>query len=115
MKVCELCEEHPAVNDGMCIKCHEDMVSFEKSPEGVVLRILKQILSAAEEGGLMVRQSNAIAVKVLRMIARTEGTLCGCPECDGTVTVDDICDDVIGHVEDIISEFREFGCDDDAE
>ncbi len=113
MKVCELCEEHPAVNDGMCGKCLEDIVSFEESPEGVVLRILKQILSAAEEGGLMVRQSNAIALKIVKMIARTEGTLCGCPECDGTVTVDDICDDVIGRIEDVIDEFRDLRDGDD--
>ena len=113
MKVCEMCEENPAVNDGLCGECHEDMVSYEESPEGVVLRILEQILSAAEEGGLMVRQSNAIALKIVKMIARTEGTLCGCPECDGTVTVDDICDDVIGHVEDIIDAFRDLRDGDD--
>ena len=115
MKTCEICEEHLAVNDGMCIKCHEDMVSYEESPEGVVLRILQKILSAAEEGGLMVRQSNAIAVKILKMIARTEGTLCGCLDCESTLSVDDICDDVIGRIEDVIGEFREFRCNDDAE
>jgi len=107
MKVCEICEEHPAVNDGMCIKCHEGMVSFEGSPEGVVLGILQKILSAAEEGGLMVRQSNAIAVKIVQMIARTEGTPCGCLDCEGTMSVDDICDDVIGRIEDVIDEFRD--------
>jgi len=115
MKICEVCERRPAVNDGLCIKCHEKMVSFEESPEGVVLRILKQILSAAEEGGLMVRQSNAIAVKIFKMIARTEGTLCGCLDCDRTMSVDDICDDVIGCIEDVIDEFRGSGTIDDAE
>ena len=115
MKVCELCEEHPAVNDGMCYQCREDMVSFEGSPEGFVLRILQRILSAAEEGGLMVTQSNAIAVKIVKMIARTEGTLCGCADCDGTLTVDDVCNDVIGNIEEMIGEFRDFGRAEDAE
>jgi len=115
MNACELCEEHPAVNDGMCIKCHEDMVSFEGSPEGVVLRILQKILGAAEEGGLMVRQSNAIAVKILKMIARTEGTLCGCLDCEGTMSADDICDDVIRRIEDVIGEFRDSSSIDDAD
>jgi len=89
------------------------MVSFEESPEGVVLRILKQILSAAEEGGLMVRQSNAIAVKIVKMIARTEGTLCGCMECYRTMSVDDICDVVIGRIEGVVNEFRDLRDGDD--
>ena len=115
MKVCEICEEHPAVNDGMCHGCHEDMVRFEGSPEGVVLRIIRRILFAAEEGGLMVKQSNAIGLKIIEMIRRTEGTLCACPDCDGTVTADDVCDGVIGHIEEMIGEFRDFGCADEAD
>lgn len=115
MSISEVCEKHPAVNDGMCYQCHNDIVTFEGSPEGVVLRILQQILSTAEEGGLMVRQSNAIALKIVKMIARTEGTLCGCLECDGTMSVDDICNDVIGHIEDVIDEFRDPGSVDDGD
>lgn len=115
MKMCEICEEHPAVNDGMCHGCHEYMVSFEGSPEGVVLRVIKRILVAAEEGGLMVKQSNAIALKIIEMIGRTEGTLCACPDCDGTLTVDDVCNDVIGNIEEMIGEFRDFGRAEDAE
>lgn len=65
MKKCGICNEHPAVNGGLCPGCHESMVGFESSSEGVVLRILKRILVAAEEGGLMVKQSDAIAFKII--------------------------------------------------
>lgn len=115
MKTCEVCKEQPAVDDGMCLVCHEDMVRFESSPEGVVLRIIKRILVAAEEGGLMVKQSNAIGLKIMEMIGRTEGAPCACLKCERTLTVDDVCHGVIGHIEEMIGEFRDSGCVDDAD
>ena len=115
MKMCGICNEHPAVNGGLCPGCHESMVGFESSSEGVVLRILKRILVAAEEGGLRVKQSDAIAFKIIEMIERTDGAPCACLKCDRTLTVDDVCHGVIGHIEEMIGEFRKFGCGDDAE
>lgn len=113
MKMCEVCKKHPAVNDGMCPDCHEEVVSFENSPEGVVLRILVQILSAAEEGGLRVNQSDAVRLKIMKMLGRTDGAPCGCAGCDRTMTVDDVCFGVVERIEGILDEFCEFhGLDD---
>lgn len=110
MKVCELCEEHPAVNDGMCFECHEEMVSFEGSPEGVVLRILQRILGAAEEGGLTVGQSNAITTKIMKMIEKTDGRLCQWNNFDRESTVDDVC---LGVIDDVLDMFRDLRDGDD--
>ena len=110
MKICEICDEHPAVNDGMCFECHEEMVSFEGLPEGIVLRILQRILSAAEEGGLAVGQSNAIAIKIMKMIEKTDGTLCQCNDFDHESTVDDVC---VGVIDGILDMFRNLRDGDD--
>ncbi len=69
---------------------------------------LRQILSAAEEGGLGIKQSNAIELKIVNMIGRTEGTLCGCTGCDNALAVDDICYCVIQRIVEILLEFRDF-------
>ncbi|MFQ5464190.1 MAG: hypothetical protein ACE5E5_16375 [Phycisphaerae bacterium] len=109
MKVCEICEEHPAVNDGLCYECQEYVVNLQGSPEGLVLRILQKILGAAEEGGLTVGQSNAIALKIMRMIEKTDGTLCQCNNFDHESTVDDVC---LGVIDGILDMLRDL-CDGD--
>ena len=113
MKLCKVCKEQPAVHDGMCPVCHENIVRFKSSPVAVVHQALMRILCAAEEGGLRVKQANAIELKIMKMIGRTEGTLCGCASCDNSMTVDDVCYSVIRNIEEILDEFREFhGVDD---
>lgn len=110
MKTCMTCKENPALDGGLCPRCHEDAVDFRRSPEGVVFRIIWRILHAAGEGGLKYKQSTAIGLKILQMIQNTERTLCWCPDYDGASIVDGVCSDVIEHIEEMIGEFRKHGC-----
>lgn len=110
MKTCEICDENPAVNDGMCYECHEYVVNLEESPEGIVLRILQRIMGAAEEGGLTVSQSNAITIKIMKTIEKTDGTLCQCNNFDHESTVDDVC---LGVIDGILDMFRDLRDGDD--
>ena len=113
MTMCKVCKQQPAVHDDMCPACHANRIRFKSSPVPVVHLIILRILCAAVEGGLRIEQSDVIELKVMKMIGRTEGTLCGCGGCNNPMTMADVCYSVIRDIEKILDEFRELhGVDD---
>lgn len=82
--------------------CEHDSECIGVTAFGRTITVIRMVMSLAEDGGMTIARSDAVAKEIIEAIENTDGQLCECGDCTNRMDLETACEGWLDGVQDVI-------------